>query len=97
MPVQAKGNIVIVQEIDTRQATYGLIQVNRNEPAILVSGRVLSKGPKVQLDCKVGDRVWFKRQYGWELPDKQLALKAEHIDCVCEDELEAMHNWYDKP
>lgn len=97
MPVQAKGNIVIVQEIDTTQATYGLIQVQRNEPAILVSGRVLSKGPKVQLEVEEGERVWFNRRFGWELPDGQLALKAEHIDCVCEQELEAMHHWYATP
>jgi co-chaperonin GroES (HSP10) len=67
--IRAYGGGVLVNEIDTTTATYGLIQVQRFEPAVLVSGRVLSVGHKVHdaIEVAVGDRVWFRRQCGVEL------------------------------
>lgn len=96
MTHRALGKNVFVREIDTLQATYGLIQVQRNEPALMVSGRVESIGPKVNesLELKVGDRVWYKRECGVPLSGDLLSLRQDQIDCVCETELEALGHWY---
>jgi hypothetical protein len=67
MKLRALGVGVIVREIDTRNAQYGMIVLHRFEPNVLVSGIVESIGPRVARDVveiEVGQRVWFARQCG---------------------------------
>ena len=92
----ALGSRVVVKEIDTKAAKYGLIEVCRFEPATLVSGTVSSVGPMAHVDVQIGQRVWFKRECGYELGEGLTALNQDQLACESSAELEAMRNWYQR-